>query len=68
MFLLAFTPPWGRSISSKRKSEFYMSLLEVNDLSKTYNKSIQALDHISFHVNEGESLGIVGESGSGKAH
>ncbi|WP_332696828.1 ATP-binding cassette domain-containing protein [Halalkalibacter lacteus] len=45
-----------------------MSLLEVNDLSKTYNKSIQALDHISFHVNEGESLGIVGESGSGKAH
>ncbi|MDQ0252754.1 peptide/nickel transport system ATP-binding protein [Evansella vedderi] len=44
-----------------------MSLLVVDKLSKQYNKSFQALDHISFQVCEGESIGIVGESGSGKS-
>ena len=44
-----------------------MSLLIVEGLSKKYNKSVQALEHISFDVNKGESVGIVGESGSGKS-
>ncbi|MCL7746633.1 ABC transporter ATP-binding protein [Halalkalibacter alkaliphilus] len=43
-----------------------MSLV-VEGLSKQYSKQVQALNHISFRVNEGECIGIVGESGSGKS-
>lgn len=43
-----------------------MSLV-VDRLSKHYSNSVKALDKISFHVEEGECIGIVGESGSGKS-
>jgi peptide/nickel transport system ATP-binding protein len=44
-------------------------LLEVKDLVmhfKIQDGWVEAVDHVSFHVDEGETLGMVGESGCGK--
>ena len=46
------------------------AVLQVKDLQTTFftdSGEIPAVDHIDFHVKEGEILGIVGESGCGKS-
>ncbi len=46
------------------------TVLQVKDLQTTFFTDageIPAVDHIDFHVKEGEVLGIVGESGCGKS-
>jgi len=41
-------------------------LLEVNNLSKSYNHSPFTLGPINFNISEGEIIGLVGENGNGK--
>ncbi|NGP45084.1 ATP-binding cassette domain-containing protein [Bacillaceae bacterium SIJ1] len=48
------------------------NILTVEGLSKTFhlqnlNKEIKAIDNISFHLQQGEFVGITGKSGSGKS-
>ncbi|MGB3243279.1 MAG: ABC transporter ATP-binding protein [Sulfitobacter sp.] len=46
------------------------ALLDIEDLKVTFNTrygEVTALDSVSLHVNQGETLGIVGESGCGKS-
>ena len=47
-----------------------MPLLEVKGLKTqffTQDGVVKAVDGISFHVDQGETIGIVGESGCGKS-
>ena len=40
-------------------------MIEVNDISKQYNK-VEALQHVSFSVDKGEIFGLIGPDGAGK--
>ena len=58
------------------ETKYNNTLLEVNDLTIRFpiatnifgkvTKSFTAVDHISFDIKEGETLGLVGQSGCGK--
>jgi putative ABC transport system ATP-binding protein len=53
-----------------QKGAFFMKILQVENLTKTYGKgdaTVNALDGISFSVEKGSFVAVVGASGSGKS-
>jgi ABC-type Na+ transport system ATPase subunit NatA len=41
--------------------------IEVKGLTKVFNRSLVAVDHISFNVEKGEIFGFLGPNGAGRA-
>ena len=44
-----------------------MKLIEVKDLSFSYNSKVDVLKHISFDIEDGKYISIIGHNGSGKS-
>ena len=42
-------------------------MIDLDHVSKTYEKGLRAIDEVTLHVDEGEFVFVVGESGSGKS-
>lgn len=43
-----------------------MNYINIEEISKSYNKSITALHNISLHINKNELFGFIGPDGAGK--
>ncbi|MDE1770135.1 MAG: ABC transporter ATP-binding protein [Thaumarchaeota archaeon] len=45
----------------------FLSITDLDVKYKSQEKNVQAVDHVSFYLQENESIGIAGESGCGKS-
>lgn len=55
------------SSSHTLAAEHVLSVSDLNIRFTQQNQIVHAVQHLSFHLNRGETLAIVGESGSGKS-
>ena len=42
-------------------------MVSVDDVSVSFSGGTPLLDHISFHINDGDKIGLVGKNGAGKS-
>lgn len=55
-------------LAVEKTGETSDAFVEFRDVTFTYNsKALPTLSHLSFKLNEGESLGVIGSTGSGKS-
>lgn len=50
----------------EQKAEEKAPFLEFRDVTFSYNKTIPTVEHVSFKLEKGQTLGIIGGTGSGK--
>ncbi|RDY25167.1 ATP-binding cassette domain-containing protein [Romboutsia weinsteinii] len=58
---------WCTNIAKSTEKSNDKVLLELDDISFSYNEEKQVLKDISFKINEGEMVSIVGRNGAGKS-
>jgi sodium transport system ATP-binding protein len=44
-----------------------VAMIDLTDLTREFAGGVRALDHVSFHVSQGEVVGLLGENGAGKS-
>ena len=42
-------------------------MIEIKNVSKTYNNNIKAIDNLNLKINDGEIVGYIGSNGAGKS-
>ena len=42
-------------------------MIKIENVTKTYNNSVRAVDNLSLTVNNGEIIGFIGPNGAGKS-
>ena len=52
---------------STKSSEVLLSLEDICKYFKVSGGTLKAVDHVSFDIHKGETMGLVGESGCGKS-
>lgn len=58
---------WYHSVNPKQPERSADTVLEVKDLSFSYNPDEPVLQHVSFAIQKGEMLSLVGRNGAGKS-
>ena len=60
-------PKKGERKMSTKNSEVLLSLEDICKYFKVSGGVLKAVDHVSFDIHKGETMGLVGESGCGKS-